>query len=381
MKARPSFLPLLAQCPMAGDTPAGINSDPNNEYVADIVLVGINARYQGRLGQAFHGIMKTSVDSNTAPSGGLTDAAAIEYTVEFRELWVLVQDGWNWWQQIREHHPSPITEKKMSHGILEGTPDLVSIVGEEGRGIDYKSGFVLRDHTEQVEAYIWLTFQEFPQLKRCRWLVMNIRTGRLIPFNRTREDSDRWYARTVEYLTERRYVTNDDCDSCPRCLSCPALKGWIATAAESIGITLVNHDAGEDVDLFESFETAKFLGRLAERFETATKARLKAGGPVKLKKKALQMVEEKREHLISDVVVRVLLRDYGVTPELLCHNLSFSKSSLYPVLCQLADAGGEKRKPFVEEFYNRLRQENGLEISSSWSAEVEHFDVEPQAIA
>jgi hypothetical protein len=370
LKVRPSFLPLLNKCPMAGDAPS--------TETLELIPIGINARRQGRLGQGFHELMKICIPTGVAPTGQQIEDMAIQYAVDFKELFVLCSNGWNWWTQLSSQYREPILEVTMSSGIIEGTPDLVSLNdGIEGRGLDWKSGFVLRDHTEQMEAYIWLLLQKYPAMQRVYWLVINVRTGRLIPFRRTREQSDRWYERTIRYLNERRYVVNNECDSCPRCVTCPAIKGWITQASESIGKTLVAHEMGEPVDLLASYETADFLARVAERYHTATKALLAAGGPVKYDTREVRSVETVKEHLVSSVVLRVLLTEYGVTAEQLCASLKFTKSSLYEyVLADLARASGEKIKDFTAAFYDLLRKEGGIETTSSHSVEVEHFDVE-----
>jgi len=369
LKVRPSFLGLLNRCPMAGD-------EPKTEAL-DLVPIGINARRQGRLGQAMHELMREHIPLGQIPTGQQIDDKAIIYAVDFRELFVLVDNCWRWWQQLSNLYPSPILEQTMGSGIIEGTPDLVSLNdGIEGRGLDWKSGFVLRDHTEQMEAYIWLLLQKHPAMQRVYWLVVNVRTGRVIPFKRTREQSDLWYQRTLKYLQERRYVVNDECDTCPRCLTCPAIKGWIAQAAESMGKQLVDHELGDPVDLLAGYETADFLGRLAERYHAATKAMLTAGGSVRYANREVRTVETKKEYLVGDVVMRILLTTYGVTAEQLCSSLKFTKTSLYSVLSEIAKANGEKVKDFVAEFYDRLRKEGGIEESVSHSIEVEHFDVE-----
>lgn len=371
LKVRPSFLPLLNQCPMAADE-ARTDNEP-----LELITIGINARRQGRLGQGFHELMKLCIPTDTAPTGKQIDDMAIQYAVDFRELFVLCTNGWDWWSQIKHIYPSPMLEVKMSAGIIEGTPDLACVNdGIEGRGLDWKSGFVLRDHTEQMEAYIWLLLQKYPKMQRVYWQVINVRTGRIIPFRRIREQSDRWYERTIRYLGERRYVVNNDCDSCPRCLTCPSVREWVKQAAGSMGQLLVDHEVGKSVDLLASFETAKFLGRLAERYETATKAMLIAGGPVKYSNREIRTEENVKEYLVSEVVIRVLMTDYGVTADQLCHQLKFTKASIYPILADLADAHGIKRKTMVDEFYARLKQEAGIEAHVSHSVEVEHFDVE-----
>lgn len=369
-RIRPSFLHLLNKCPMA--------ADESRTETLELIPVGINARKQGRVGQAFHHLMAGAISTGSGkPTGQQIDDASIEFTVEFRELYSLIENGWNWWEQLKGLYPNPICEKKLSHEIMDGTPDLVSLNdGIEARGLDWKSGFVLRDHTEQIEGYCWMIFREHPKLQRVYFLVVNIRTGSVIPFRRTREQSEKWWARTQSYRAERRYVVNSDCDSCPRVLTCPAVREWISQASDTIGKNLIDHDLQKPVDLLAGHDAAEFLARLADRYKTATEALLLAGGPVQYKDRTVRMKETIKESIIAPVVLRVMLTRYGVTAEQLCTALSFTKESIYKVLAPLAEAQGMKKKDFVQEFYDVLRKEGGIEERVSHSLEVEHFDVE-----
>src|SRR5207244_6197796 len=104
-------------------------------------------------GSAFHACMAAYVQGIPVN----VEEVAAEHNVDADELGNLF--GWAaklWRERLSDLFPAPIVEDFWIYPdgdlTIHGHADLVSLVGTEVRGLDYKSGFADTDATHQLKA-------------------------------------------------------------------------------------------------------------------------------------------------------------------------------------------------------------------------------------
>ena len=187
------------------------------------------------------GIM-TGIDEH-APTPEGTDR------VTFQKLCGL---AWSRWSNVAHNFPEPKVEYSFRpflhllgewgiqhEGItLTGTADVLSIVGDEARILDHKTGWHDGNHSQQLRGYAWLALNEFPECTRARVSVLNVRNGTIDTEVWDRTELAAWWFALAKHIVRNReiFAPSDECRFCPRRYECPAKQQMIAAAAKSLDL-------------------------------------------------------------------------------------------------------------------------------------------------
>lgn len=200
---RCSRLPLLSICAASAAAP---------EITID------DADEPARLGNAVHEILAERVKSRPWS----IEEAAFRWRVPEDEIAALVSWGWRYWQQVERWYPDPQTEVKLAIPSLTGTVDLLSVVGEEVRILDWKSGRIEADATAQLRGYGLLALRKFPECVTAHVSLLNIRTANISRERYTRPQLEQWWLDMGRHLDAGVYTPGLHCGHCPRGMDCPA---------------------------------------------------------------------------------------------------------------------------------------------------------------
>jgi hypothetical protein len=216
------------------------------------------------------------------------DVAEIAYAnnVEPDELYPLA--GWAtnlWRERLAPLFPEPMVEHSFSfvegEWVIKGHPDVMSLVGSELRILDWKSGYLDLDATEQLKGYAWLGFQKFPQAETCRITKLAVRWRRADTLIYSRTELAAWWEWLKDHLTETdTYRPSDHCGRCPRVLECPAHANQVNAMASALmerhDVEALANDGPEQ--LAKTYELAKVIAKRCDEFKEAVKAEVVARG-------------------------------------------------------------------------------------------------------
>jgi hypothetical protein len=156
------------------------------------------------------------------------------------------------WMGIAHNFPSPRVEYSFRpylhllgewgiqhEGItLTGTADVLSIVGDEARILDHKTGWHDGSHSQQLRGYAWLALNEFPECTQARVSVLNVRNGTIDTEVWGRTELAAWWFSLAKHIVKNReiFAPSEECRFCPRRYECPAKHQMIAAAAKSLDL-------------------------------------------------------------------------------------------------------------------------------------------------
>lgn len=166
------------------------------------------------------------------------DHYASEWALSEREDFAkIAYNGVRCWNALAQHFPNPICERELTDAGtvgLTGHPDVVSIIGKEARVLDWKTGRVEGDHTEQLRAYAYLICKTF-DVDTVRAVVCDVRYQDIRkPVTFTRAELAEWYQQVARRLREQGYATGSHCQYCPRAIECPAKQMLLRTIGNAV---------------------------------------------------------------------------------------------------------------------------------------------------
>src|SRR5580698_5252470 len=132
-----------------------------------------------RLGTACHEVLQKWVRDGQ-PYESIIPAAATALGLEDPgELSILAYTGWKCWLEIRHHFPEPAMEvarETTRDGVtLTGHADIESVVGTQGRILDWKTGRLDMDHEWQLRCYALLMLDRDSSLTEVYAAVVKVR--------------------------------------------------------------------------------------------------------------------------------------------------------------------------------------------------------------
>jgi hypothetical protein len=230
---RASKLPLALACPQSQIPPA-------------VLIAGDDEA--SRLGTAVHLRVADAITEGGYDLIDVQDHAAFA-GVDADELGMLVGIAMRIWREtLAPSFPDPVIEESVEVNVgdstlkLTGHPDLMTLVGTEIRGIDWKSGRVEGENVEdQMRGYAALGFARWPEAETCRWSVLWIREQELVTYPErpdapswTRAEIEAWADGLPAWLAVEEYRPGQHCRYCKRRFECPArhtqlqhITGWI----------------------------------------------------------------------------------------------------------------------------------------------------------
>lgn len=297
---RCSSLPEAFKCPGSLRLPV-LQIDPHNDASA--------------VGTAVHALMRDVVE---APAGQLIAAkdlpiAAVcaEHGVEQREVWPLMMSGIATWLEIRASFPRAETEvectwKCESSGVtLTGHIDAITVDFDRINLLDWKSGRVDRDYSQQVRGYMALALLNNPSVQLAVATVAWLRDQEVETYSMDRTAMTAWVAQLDREVVawDGVFHPGRHCGFCRRSHTCPALAAHVRRdlAVMETDATLagaVEQDVRElaPTKLLEMWDRWKTVKAFGESFEKAVRRALEAG-PIIADGRTLELVEQQRREV------------------------------------------------------------------------------------
>lgn len=355
---RCSSLPLVRQCPasaLPAAAPAGSGSP------------------EADLGTAFHALIAAHVRGREVPH--------VPEGVDAAELEELYDRGRRLWSQLDGYFPDPFVELTLSvttplPGMmlsLSGHPDLYSIVGDEVRVLDWKTGWSGTDYSEQMKGYGFLCLAQHSHCSRAYVSTVEVRTGFQTGEYYTREQITHWLDELAAHIAREDYRPGSHCGWCPKRYECQARMSQLQQTAQVA--EMVRSD--EYVKLLPDLERGQVLtsayARLTmlERWIAEAKECVKAdvaahGGSLPVDRfHSLTLVERPRETIDADAAWQTLWDYLG---EDVIKTLSVSKGDVEKLVKARA-ARGRKHDAWVD-FMNLLREAGAVKVTMSQKLEV-----------
>jgi hypothetical protein len=236
------------------------------------------------LGNGAHDAMRSIVKDMPVD----VETMALRHFVDPKELGPLVAFGYKAWDELRCSYPLPETEVTVELEIeqlrLTGHIDLLSVVGVQGRLVDWKSGRKESvDYYAQLLGYaVCLLFGR--GLSEVIATVVWLRSQTIETFRFTRADALAFVERLGEHVRNGRYRHGEHCAYCPRSHDCPALvavtrrdAAMFAMGADAVDALVEQAPAAVIVD---ARRRLKVIETFAESFDKACRRRIHADGPL-----------------------------------------------------------------------------------------------------
>ena len=302
------------------------------------------------LGTAVHDAMRSIVKGLPVD----VQVLALRHGVDAKDLGPLVAFGYKAWnggedqEPLRDAYPLPETEVTVEVQLerlrLTGHIDLLSVIGVQGRLLDWKSGRKeSSDYYAQLLGYaVCLLLGR--GLAEVVATVVWLRSQTVETYRFTRDEAYAFVDRLVTHRRNGRYRHGEHCGYCPRSHDCEAL---VAIARRDAAIfseadveQLVREAAPEA--LVDGRRRLKVIEAFSKSYEDALRRRIRAEGPLDAGDgKMLALVEEngKREIHAAKAwpVVQPLLED--MSEEQLNGVLTISAASLDEVVAKRAGKG------------------------------------------
>jgi hypothetical protein len=263
---RCSSLPRLVACAAAA-VPPGVRVEP--------------PRGPADLGTAFHECMAAIVRGEEPD-----EHVAERHNVDPEELANLF--GWTrklWYNRLAPLFPGPAVETGADYSdgglTLTGTADLGALVGDEVRILDWKTGWLDADATEQLKGYAWLWLNSPParHVPRARVTKLGVRRQTADTTVWTRDELRAWWGWLKGHLADRdTYRPGPHCGRCPRALECPGAERQLRSLALALQQPNESLCVLTPQDLARTLQLARYLGRKCQDFADDLKAHVEARG-------------------------------------------------------------------------------------------------------
>lgn len=135
-----------------------------------------------------------------------------------------------WREDLQAHHPDPMTEYRLRpdpRGLLDGgTVDVLSLDFGRASIIDWKTGRTERDYREQMRAYAYLVFLQYPEILEVVATVVYAPLWKRRTYRWSRDMMRQFESDMADIGKDNRYVVGAHCSMCPRQSHCPAREEW-----------------------------------------------------------------------------------------------------------------------------------------------------------
>lgn len=197
-----------------------------------------------RTGTAAHQVIAHWVREDYPDESVIAGVAGQHEIEDPMELSILSWSGWKCWTEIRHHFPDPqmeIERETTRDGIrVTGHPDLESIVGTQGRILDWKTGWLDTHYKWQLRAYALMMLDRDSSLDSVYACVIRVRDKQLDSWNWRRAEMESWWRQVRDWLQHAdEYSPNAKwCRFCRRALECPARLQVLQSGRSLAGVTL-----------------------------------------------------------------------------------------------------------------------------------------------
>lgn len=229
------------------------------------------------------------------------------------EVRMLCSKATKLWSKIRDTFPAALTEIAVSYELpelevaglkLTGHIDVISIVGNQVRILDWKTGRIDANYAHQMKAYLAMVILAYPELEGGTATIAWVRSGDVENYTMTRQDALRWVhdfeGRVVNW--DGVYRTGDHCVHCRRFHECQAgnalARSYVAAIGDvgidSVGSQVLTLDPNACIELYHK---ARYVSQIADKALKAIKGRAEKQGEIVGKESKLYIETEGRREL------------------------------------------------------------------------------------
>lgn len=301
-KVRCSVLPILMQCSRSLD---------------DVDLVISDTSAPADMGSAVHEALSCVVE-DVAFSPELLCA---RYSADAKEFGMMVSFGRKAWEELQSSFPLPETEVEVmfsdvKRGIaLTGHIDVLSIIGNSARGIDWKSGRKEEtDYYSQLAGYASCLIMGH-YVAEVTFTVVWLRSQTVETYTFRRQEVVEFMDRVQNHLNVGAYTHGEHCGYCRRSHECEAL---IRMGRRDMAMFMAGDEASLAIDLsalapaqvVDLRRRAKMLEKFAASLDSMIRWRVSSSGPLPSGDGyALSLVEENGKREIDTEKAWPILQD------------------------------------------------------------------------
>jgi hypothetical protein len=281
----------------------------------------------------------------------------VDASLENKNVQFLVNQGRAMWHQLRAEFPSPLVEVALdfsADGIeVTGHADVISVVGDELRILDWKSGMKDSDYSEQMKGYASLGLLKYPSLQRATSTLAWLREREIERYTVTREQSLEWWKRVIG-INQAVFSPGSHCAFCPRSHECSKCNAMVRRdVAAMLDVSLDDAprmlSAMAPDGIIDLLAKSKLVAQYADRVKEAIRYHVAQVGLVEGSSKKLLMVEENRRHL-DPLKAWPVLESFGFGDEEFAGCVKISASEVDSIMAKKAGRGnGSKSVAALKE--------------------------------
>jgi hypothetical protein len=218
---------------------------------------------------------------------------------------------------LRDAFPGATCEREFSIGVGEhtliGHSDVRSDVLGTVRILDWKSGRVDHDYSEQMLGYCALELLSNPFVERAEAHIVWLREREVEPWSMTREELPGWVERVGSALDSHATVYGRHCTFCPRAHECPGRAAVVRRDAQSLldlsdeelsnGLATMTPDR-----IIELTRQARSVSTAADRVVAAVRMHAAEKGDIVGESSKLTLAEQIRKKVDAERAWPVLQR-------------------------------------------------------------------------
>lgn len=335
IKLRASRMPLFLACP------ASLND-------ADCVKIEGDPS-AANLGTAVHEIMADIVDHQYDAVPDVSLVAAQYGVNDVDELERLSAYGLRAWRELKEFAPVPVTEGHWEVGTehfeLSGHTDVLSISCNRAVIIDWKTGWLQSDASDQMAAYAYLVASGNLDVQEFTAFVVRHRYSYYDVFRCTRDQLYSWKIRVDEALGNTDTFRPDaHCRFCYRRFNCPAQTAMVRRAVAALG----DNEIPMSIALYRRAQAVKHL---VDDYVSVVKTHILTHGPIEDGGYRLDVLTELHDK-IDPLAAWPHMIAAGLSDEQIARAVRLSKGALLDAVGELAPPRGKSKAK--AEFMERL---------------------------
>ena len=319
------------------------------------------------MGSAIHEVQSKIIVQNLEAIPDLYPIAKKYGIDDMKEFAILAWAGLRAWSYLRGRGVQPLgTEIFMESVIgghkLSGTSDFIGKQEIEDHGkvaivIDWKSGYVQQDATNQLMGYLYMFMEKHgEEFESAKIITVHIRSGDIDPVEVSKSDLDQWGKKFVEVMEDDQvYNPTEFCGFCPRAHECPARTTFVQNTILSLSLASENRGLSDPLLLAELYPKVKVIQRVLESYDSALKMAVQEHGHLELPDgRFLVFDESERETIDPAKMMGPLEKRFGKDLfGILCESgsLTIGKTKLMDAVKKQARKGmkGKEAESCMEE--------------------------------
>lgn len=305
------------------------------------------------VGTRVHGMLRRVVE------GQIVDMTGLDSDTRF-----LVSSGISVWHgsrgmvALRDAFPNPVCERSLelvAPGFaLTGHSDVRADVGGAVRILDWKSGRVDHDYSEQMIGYCALELASNPFLERADASIVWLREREIETWGMERAELSGWSLRVGSAIDSRATVYGRHCTFCPRSHECTGRAAIVRRDAQSLlelsdeelrnGLTTMDPDR-----IIELTRTARAVAAAAERVVGAVRMHAAETGDVVGSASKLTLAEQARKRVDTELAWPVLQRHLTDDELAKCLDVRLTAANDAVAAKAPSRGGAAAKRAFLEE--------------------------------